>query len=1859
MASKPGVLLWIDKAPAALLSDLARCGALMAAMQLRHMGFEADMVRDPTPAELGDMLRDLPVSMAGLALHGLAIESGSFSAGEIAVNHWDELWSAAMVPAPEPVEDERLLEHHSTESFAEDAGDGAANDLAERLPDGAEAHAPLALIEEAEQAAQELRSRGAELAERLSVFAVAVREGRVPHDSTFDEEAVSWLRGRARLAELAGRLTAESAGWNVGETYDVLDRLIAGAREAEERRKQEGEARLSRVAELRAAYDRYVGLLEAEPLEVAREGLRTTLATLEKSIREMGSTVPRKPAECPAAEPEAQREEGQDGTDSDASLSVADTTAEGTTVPEPDLQDEPGAPEAAHEQGGTNERIPASIGRLDGTTAKDCSEAPAGEEPERVALPDGAGEGLACAASVWAGDEGEPSVVEKLIGQVRFAEAWWMSKAAAEPARRTQALSFAHAAFHLPDAQAAFELQLKAAEQTFPTSSEDREAHLVALVAALRSGLSAGWAPALVTEFAPLPGLPRIWSDLLHKLVTEVRQGLTITPGEVLRASASEPAVHRSEIAERARQLQEDLPMRTIALQRGTKVLQTLSARDGELGRTLSLVVDWAEGRAESDALDRHMERFYRRADAADRLIDATDRATRSPKQAKESIHSTAREQLRNHVKSVVDLLHEAQQVAALPQYGRGREVGTELVQAVTAARRAKAPAGPGGAALQVLLRWLNGEAQPAPRENGLTPSTDCLLALPALTWQNQGGRTEPFLNGQETLTAMLGLLQPPEVDTALTAHLERGDVHLARRLLEAVEKGELYGTEPFEESALVQWRQKVDDSAAVWKEHLAVEIRHAETLFAHIRVQNLLSPELESQLSGRLMDLGRDDFGNQYGKRRAAAREVIAELRSLVERKTEELRGQLSELTLEEQPRQRIAALLDEDDVVTAEELLSFARQGRRLPEREAETGEELKEFLAGVRHSEAPAAGGTGVSAGWWARHYAAGRPLVETTEAALQSWEALADPRSRSNAFQKHVGSVLRLLGLTVNQVATDEMSRKDWSVLRLSVRAEVSESVPGYVAILGSQAHNTYKVLVISDEQRGEGPLRHLPESAQGAHIILYLQPLGTEGRRRLAQWSRNRPQQAIVVDPAVVGWIAAREPRSFRAVQRITLPWAGYVPYAPYLAGRVPPEVFKGRDTEKSAIMGRDGSLFLYGGRQLGKSSLLRQVVDTFQRDNREDHIAVYIDLRTADIGYAEPPERIWGVLAAELKRRGVIASKLSERADAETIASNIRQWIEHKPSRRVLILADEADAFLNADARPVYTEGGQSTFRTVMRLQQLMQDTNRGFKVVFAGLHQVQRFNRLTNVITAHGGPGILVGPLLPKSAVELVVDPLAAVGLFFAAPDLVWRILALTNYQANLLQIFCEGLVVEMQERTLSADGSRPLITEADVQKVAASQEIRHQIKDRLRLTIDLEDRYRVLTLILALRSLRDGYARGYTPQELLEEARTVWPEGFPPQYRVHEVGIDLVEMEGLGLVIQLQGGRVFAMRSPNVVNMLGTREELDAELRTTEFSQPYDYNPRAARRSLGADRSQVTRMSPLTEDQWHEALSAGTAVIAASAAMGAGLIDRAAQLHVGNSRKILPYGPADDLAKGITEHTRLRAPHLLLVDLRGEPISRIQQAVDRLTAYTGALRQERPASEAEGSEVPRRRAVVVTDPLPVSALEGKGATLIRPQRWNATSVRAWPESPFFSPEERRNLIDATGGWPGLVERVMFAVRVGTTRDAALDRIREHVEGSAAAADHLQRSGLGEQTVQQLGSWAEMFTVEEHRDGKATATPQDLAFVLETSIDAAETLLAGLDDVGVLDERPSGVTVDPVTFRALKTLQEPAGGAE
>ncbi|WP_234436424.1 MULTISPECIES: ATP-binding protein [Streptomyces] len=1460
-------------------------------------------------------------------------------------------------------------------------------------------------------------------------------------------------------------------------------------------------------------------------------------------------------------------------------------------------------------------------------------------------------------------DTGSEPPVGRLLRDGRLAEAYWMTVASRESDVRARTLAFATAAFGCVSDSEATPVQM-AHEFDPALAAQDREAHLVALAAALRTGLTARWPHGLISGFVMPSGLTGPWQQLLTVLVAAVRDGRAFEPGMLQGSAEGLEAATREEIGLTARQLLDDLPRRKMKYQRASQVLQYLVGPSGPVREALNEVIEWsAQSPAQYTGTPgfRALGEQLWRAEDIDRLIEDTDALFRTSKQAKEPITAGALRQLHTACRSVGELLMraEAAHAAARPHQGVSERGIPELASVLRHLAEEPAPAGTGGAALGLLRAWLTGEqvrsadtAADQLRENGgPVPPSDALLRLPDLPRDALG---DPDLADPRAARRIAALLTPADAEYALARYLDDGDLHLARALIAAVEsEPEEYGcTDPeWGETAARRLAQGHED----WRRAVAERHRAAAGLLAQMRTLNQLAADEEREFVGRLQEFADGEESGRYRFAVESLRALEAELVTLVENYTRQLRENLAQLRsrpdrpLSAADHDRIARLIDEGDTVTAQEFLALATSHKPLPERPADDGSELVAFLAGVTAADAPKAGGEGIDADWWAKRY--GDPDASLTPAAgngLESWAALCTPQGRRGEWQQHIPRVLRLLGLelSTHQVTAERVALGQ-GMRRFKVRARVAERA-GYVAALGSRA-SSYTVLLIWEEQPADGPLAHLEDADVGANIVLYLHPLGMEGRRGLAESARSFAQQALVVDSAVMGWMAARAPGSFRSLQRVTLPWAAYNPYTPFVAGLVPPEVFYGRDEEMREVMGREGGMFLYGGRQLGKSALLRRVAEIFP-SRADAHVAVYLDLLKAEIGHAEAPDRIWSRLVEDLKRKGVFGNKMSEQANPDVVVRNIQSWLDEDDTRRILVLADEADAFLNTDSRRAYRVGSESTFPNVMHFQRLMEQTERRFKIVFAGLHQVQRFGHLSNVSTVHGGPDVLVGPLGTQAAVRLVTEPMAALGYFFERPELVWRILAITNYQANLVQIFCRELVRVLHDRPYTWSGNPVRITEDDVQKVAASETVRRQIAERLRFTINLEDRYRVLALVIALRSLKDNYRGDYSASELLQEAREAWPEGFE-MLSAKQAQIFLTEMVGLGLLIQLGDRSRFAVRSPNVVNMLGTREELELELRETEFGLPYDYNPHAARRILGRDARHVQTYSPLTEEQLHETAQSGVSLIGATALHRPELVRRAVAAFAENRGvDVVPYTHGDDLAALLK--SRRRKAHVIIADLRGADTDALRETVRALLVHAGpaADRLVRQTERRSGGNE-NRSVVVVADPAGLAELaaddghEELSVRWLRPERWTADALRAWSECPFVSREDRDRLVAATGGWPRWMEAAVTDVSVhGATLDNAVERIRTLIAGSRNIAEHLHLSGLDARDLDLLAAWTGY--VEEGQG----VPRDDVSAAVELSDADTDAWLQHLGRLGVLDETPEGFAVEPVTYRAVRS---------
>jgi hypothetical protein len=1055
-------------------------------------------------------------------------------------------------------------------------------------------------------------------------------------------------------------------------------------------------------------------------------------------------------------------------------------------------------------------------------------------------------------------------------------------------------------------------------------------------------------------------------------------------------------------------------------------------------------------------------------------------------------------------------------------------------------------------------------------------------------------------------------------------------------------------------------------------------QVRRLRGMFDRARREGVLDEAQWSLLSSRLHALtARDrlDFGRMAAEARAIGDEFAALHAEAVRAAAASVATRGADLAPD--VRARIDTLVAGGQLAAAAEFLELACAGQDLPDPEPwdlhlrRFFPELPDLLAGRSESVLEAVRtslklGEPVGEPAAAVLAAAGVDLARTSAArrnaaarALAGWRRLGEWRPVKGSPATQLAGILAPVGFEFTAEARDAGSRtpqgRAWVELT-GVRPRAGGALIPAFGSRVSRTGDTLRVLLAW----GEASPAVLTEWTSGepgeSVLVLYFGALSSEDRRQLAEEARRRPLPvvAVVDDCAFCYLVLQAEPRLDTAM-RVLLPFTAAMPYVARTPtfGDVPKEMFYGRSAELDQVLDPYGSCFVYGGRQLGKSALLREATRRF--DDGERRIAVYLPIY--EVGRTRRTEHLWHRLWQELAERGVLSGPLPTPDAAAAVAEGVRHWLGGGTNRALLVLLDETDAFLDADAR-------EGRFPNVDRIRSLMAGTGRRVKFVFAGLHQTARFESLANQPLSHFGRPVSVGPLAAQPAHDLLTRPLAALGFTFADDTVPARVLALANNQPALIQLFGHALLTRLRRDPLPPDAPPRTITAEDVEAVWEDNDLVGQFKSRFDLTLNLDHRYKLIAYFMAHHAYEAGIDAPVTVQELRKQAAEWWPQGFG--------GIGSDEFRGLltecvELGVLATDGNSYRLRTPNVLRLLGGPEDVANTLveASSTFSLPDTFDGAAYRRPFG----DTPYRSPLTEGQLADILHARNqcrlvlgslatrvdrvveAVRQAAADLGgAGAVDVrvAADPHAGPLRQ-----EVDRLAG--------QGHHLLLADLRPLSVDAAREAV--------AVARDAVA-EARGSGT--LGVVLVVDaaqaPVWLGATAGAGGGsfgLVETRRHDVTSLRSWmpaTELPFGDASTQAQLLAATGGWPSLVETVIDLLGGDQLagREEALAGLDRYLDDPDHAVGFVESTG-----VTALGpveeAWRCLVTVQE--DGSV----EDLADLLadegarEGGRLSAESLAAcGLTDhaqivevlraLGALAVRDGRLSCEPVLCRASRT---------
>ena len=357
----------------------------------------------------------------------------------------------------------------------------------------------------------------------------------------------------------------------------------------------------------------------------------------------------------------------------------------------------------------------------------------------------------------------------------------------------------------------------------------------------------------------------------------------------------------------------------------------------------------------------------------------------------------------------------------------------------------------------------------------------------------------------------------------------------------------------------------------------------------------------------------------------------------------------------------------LDAGDLIALHEYVDCLKAKRPLVWTETDECKSLREFLSAADGMSEAADGIQGPTQDKIIRAVARREDILNL------EFSALSTPRAKQSAklieawyllARRGIADLDRLreflghLGFVPKSVKADTAARGT-VVAVTTVPLDNRALCPVYS--FGSSADGHYD-LILNWKPSARGSVVQAVGSNPNRHsIVLHFGRVSREDRLWLRRWSIKNSNQFIVVDETLVLYLASQSSEALRSLFDCTLPFACVEPFFT-AAGLVPPECFYGRENERRILMDRYGSCFVYGGRQLGKTALLRSAEAAFHRPEKR-HIAHCIDLQKFAIGTAVGADHLWTVLWDEFSKLGIITTERRGRRGRDRLVRDFTQAI--------------------------------------------------------------------------------------------------------------------------------------------------------------------------------------------------------------------------------------------------------------------------------------------------------------------------------------------------------------------------------------------------------------------------------------------------------------------------------------------------------------------------------------------------------------------------------------------------------------------
>ncbi len=1011
-------------------------------------------------------------------------------------------------------------------------------------------------------------------------------------------------------------------------------------------------------------------------------------------------------------------------------------------------------------------------------------------------------------------------------------------------------------------------------------------------------------------------------------------------------------------------------------------------------------------------------------------------------------------------------------------------------------------------------------------------------------------------------------------------------------------------------------------------RNRIRLRLDDTESKVHRANIDGLLTEQKYHELSDRLR-LSVETC-TVFGPIESDIEEVCSSIEQAREARMRVLRERLEALSASDPARLRIERVIENEDILTANEYLTSVEQGRPLPP-EVVSGDNVEFFpdflIQWQKH-------GRKMPLLWeMVKGLRAGRafePLSleavpqQTRHEAIElidAWRRAMGSQGNSETLYKMVREVLSKLGFRVQNLGKPTQVA-DAMVLDLKSDPITSRDVCR-LAHFGSEAKGQYRILCLWNSPLEHTILDVAGKLPRGAPVIVfYFAPMDENRRRALAHECRYQNRSILLLDTYLLLYSA----RSRNHLAGFLLSASWFTAAKPYTTtGVVSPEMFYGRRQQIERIIDPRGTNLVFGGRQLGKTVLLREIE---RKEHRPDEGVVvrWIDLTHREsIGTTRAITDIWTVLASHLAQCGIGSRNISS---PDRLEQAVQAWLGQDPNRRILLLLDEADAFLSADRAQ-----SQPPWAQLTRLKAIMDQSLGRFKVVFAGLHNVQRTARDPNTPLAHLGEPTCIGAFLGDEVTEayhMVVKPFRALGYLFDSVDLPTRILAYTNYYPSLIQILCRSLLESLQKEPFDGATTPPYrIKLPHIEKAYLAS--KDQIRNRFDWSLDLDERYRVLALVIALEIVQNDSpsTSGLDVTLIRREAMSYWAAGFRDDPSIEAFRALLDEMIGLG-ILRLVTADHYTLRSPNVINLLGTKEQIERQLEEAAGREPPPpYEASSFRRKL--DEAQPWTRSPFTALQETQILSRDNGVTVVFGCDAAGLAD------VPRALSQLPQVQMSDIPDSVVDRREFEAQLVDVVRKRKAGLTIIVVPASCPWCPVWVADAVANATKPRASTTKIFRVLFVGGPEHawtwVSEEESVALRSVNPltlHPWHEHAMKRWLDDLQIGREQVKLdlLRSATGGWSKFLHQI--GQEIGDEPTCWRKVFEDHRDTKLAADVLRQMFGLGSTQLKVLRTFAE-YTYKDDALDSDPLGEDDLTALVEQEADRVPSVLRWAEALGYL----------------------------